>query len=279
MKKIIIIIVFGVCIMSGCQMSSTPDDSPEYVRLSIPGDSLYGPALYDTTFMEYKTYKWFDLQKLEGVDKADDEPFVYVRKSNQRIIVRSSNDLYNPYILTNHGLYWHCSWKGDGRGDSIKIDRFVINKVVYEYIQKKRKDGGVSKVLILTDTFRPYISDQGLIQEKELGLGITSDFDPNPEDHFLDILERANRVFATRNRNEDCKSLQNCDFNNTNFDDDSLQGYWFSTILLGVKSSKAKSPKYTEYKSGKEYHYDLAPFGLYDEYQDINRPYFLRRIK
>lgn len=262
--------------MSGCQKSGSPS---RYVRLTIPGDSLYGAANYDTTFMEYKTFKWFDLQLLEGVDDPDDEPFVYVRKSNQRYIVRPSNDLYNPYILTNHGLYWHCSWKGDGRGDSIKIDRFVINKVVYEYIQKRRKDGEVSKVLILTDTFSPYYSDGKSAQEKELGLGIDSVFDPNPEDHFLDILDQANHVFACRNRDEGYESLHGREFFNINFDNDSLNGYWLATRRLGIKPPKAKGPKYTEYILGKEYHYDLAPFGLYDEYQDINRPYFLRRIK
>lgn len=266
MKKIVISIILLSFLIAGCKKSDIKV-IPEYVNLSIPGDL---PGLIDgdtSSSISYRTFGWFDLQKLEGVGRATNKPFVYVRKLNHKIIVRPSDDISNPYILTDHGRYWHCSWKGDGRGDSIKIDRFVINKNVYEYIQKKDPEGGVAKTLISTNTFDPTFSDYANVVEKNISLGTSPEFDQHPEDHFLEILDQAEQIFASDNRTETSDSLQG-----------RCRSSRFSLRII-PKTKRSPSPIYIETRSGKEYHYDSAPLGLYDEHKDINRPYFLRRIK
>lgn len=264
MKKNIILLIFCYLMVSGCHESEIKD-IPEFVNLSIPND-IHDLVYGDTSSISYRTYGWFDLQRLEGIGKAVKEPFIYLRKLNDTIIVRSSDDIENPYILADHGRYWHCFWKGNGRGDSIKIDRFVINKNIYEYIQKKRREGGVTKTLISTNTFEPLLMDNSMLVERIISLGVSDEFDQHPEDHFLEILEHSEQIINRKDRTEAI---------------DSLQGHELTSrgLRIIVSPKPNHSPAYIEEIEGKEYHYDSAPFGLYDENKDINRPYFLRRIK
>lgn len=269
MKESIISFLLLSLVTSGCQMSDNQNADikliSKYVNISVSNDLpdlVYG----DTSFVTYRTYGWFDLQSLEGKGKAVVEPFVYLRKLNDTIIVRPSDDIVNPYILTDHGRYWHCAWKGDGRGDSIKIDRFVINKNVYEYIQKRYPERGVEKTLISTNTFDPLLTDGTSVVENIIYLGISSEFDQHPEEHFLEILELAEQIFSKKD---------------IIADSDSIQIYRKSTWDLRTIPTldPNRSPRYIECKLGKQYHYESAPFGLYDEKRDISRPYFQRRIK
>lgn len=265
---VLFLCVLNVVMFCGCFQSADNDESlsgiPAFVVLTIKGD-WPGGIVTDSlsSARRYQTFQWFDLSKLEGVGKATDTPFVYVRRNRDIMIVRPSNDINNPYFLKNHGMYWHCKWMSDDRGDSMMVDRFLCNNIIYEYIQRLKADGKINQDLIEINTFDPDCQNTNRKWTMvKYDFGSVEEFDRNAGEHF-------NELIALRD------DMRNRRSNGS----DSIAGRISDVIMLMVNKRGHRAPMCVLYGDEYSVNYGESPMGLFDERRDIERPYFIRRIK
>lgn len=202
---------------------------------------------------DHKTYAWFDLQALEGKGEPIDTPFVYVRERPDTIVVRVSNDVNNPYIITRQNGYWHCKWSGDGRGDSVMVDRFINEHYICEYIQRLQNDTTVVREVRVTDLTAPQLTLSPIYDE------------------WIRILRPSKKL------NKDVASI----FHELWDESSTIKPSGKLTIATNMRDDLT-APNYKIFRtignSTDELHYSPAPLGLYDEHKDISRPRLLRHI-
>lgn len=220
------------------------------------------PKVSDIDGMKYQTYQKFDMSTLKGINQAVQTPYVLVRESNDSIIVRLSDDIAHPYVITRHKDYYHCKWISNARGDSIRVDRFIKDKVVYQYIQRKLPDDSVSRRFVVHD-YNKFEPKPRILFEYEFGLGKHKTLDENPAESFYDILSQKDRFFPS----DTVQYINDMKYSACNvFCKQSTQ---FIYCRNRPESGQAEGSR----------HYRLSPMGYYDDHMDCKRYEFIKIIK
>lgn len=269
--RIMILLLMTGFMSSGCLHVAKNDDTqsivPEFVELSIVGDFPDYEGQDSLSPRMYQTYQWFDLSRFQGVGYVIDTPFVYLKYYSDKIIVRPSNDIENPYVLTRYGDYWHCKWMCDDRGDSLIVDRFVCNTFVYEFIQKLCSDGKVNLQLISYSPF--FIIQRGswsLYDVKKYALGSTDSLDYDAGEHLQEIRAMKDSLW--------------CIIDQYSTSDTIKENLVESSTLKVNFGKDGEIPVFELSGGGRNVSYGKkAPMGFFDDRVDVERPYFIRRIK
>lgn len=118
---------------------SSADDSsritPEFI--SAAKDRFLWPL--DSA--EYEKYQHFDYFTLKGSGAVTTEPFVYVKRTPDKIILRTSDSVSDPHILRKADRYWYetrvIAPHPVYAFPFLNVMRFICNNdTVYEYIQE-----------------------------------------------------------------------------------------------------------------------------------------------
>jgi len=131
-------IVFIITILLFCRCNDERRHSTLFVKLGNPGHTEWHK---DST--SYTRFQRFNFFTLKGEGEVKSEPFVYVKESPDRKIIRMSDDVYNPYVFKNAKDYWYIyrEMDMDIPLDQIpisgpiprKIIRIIKQDTIYDY--------------------------------------------------------------------------------------------------------------------------------------------------
>lgn len=263
-------ILFFSFIITGCKyadtkcISSKNTEIPQKLYLKFPGQEP-GVDQIPAWGIQYNTFQCFDFSSLKGYQTALDTPFVYVRKSDNLIVVRMSNDIEHPYVFTNHGDYWHCKWISNERGEDIAVDRFINDGNIYEYIQKRISDTTVEKTLVKHDYHLGHdISSKNylFVEETKYFLETSSTFSDSVPESFNRLIQQRNTIL----HNDSLAESTDDHFNiiRTFTPDKNITQQEYAYFILSPSSA---------------IFYTFSPLQIYDDHKDCQRVPFLKRIR
>lgn len=263
-----IIILLTTNVFISCDNSSAYE---KYLLqdLNIPKEIVIKEAINQSDTLcevRYKSFQTFDFSMLKEGPQAVDTPYVFVNRTKDRIILRLSNDIDHPYVFTNHDSYWHCRWINKSLNDSIVVDRFIRYPEIYEYIQKRISKNNISVTLNIFDYEDPFASDNLIITQYFIDLGVDTAFDRTIESNFDKVLDKRKKFMSDL---EHVDSL--------------LRDSLFKWNLIRIDhhySGILAKQYYTYFQRSRERNiqYSFSPVDIYDDNKDMNRPKNLRRI-
>lgn len=213
--------------------------------------------------LRYKTFQRFDMPTLKGEMPVADTPFVYVRQTDNLIVVRRSDDVGHPYVIRKHGDYWHCKWWSDERGDSLVVDRFIKNRTVYEYIQRMEPDGNVSRRLRENDHNGKILGDALQVYDVNYDFGKAERFEYSVGEKLDSLLIRLPAYYPLKDNGKPDSSIY----------------YSSNSFLYRNTEKKHNALRYLMNRTIHEISYSFPPLGIYDDRQDIRRLDVIKRIK
>lgn len=165
MKKLVIIIAVVIAlsgIVIGCS-----GNAKEY---SYDAEQEQYRDFSDSS--DYQRYKRFDVFTLTGQEPTPDTPCVYVKRTEDLIIVKESENVSRSYVFRKLKDCWHyrqerdmehafepdCYCYCEGAPSPMRIDRYIFKDAIYSYIQCPDIDNIDVRSSILIDSINYIIS-------------------------------------------------------------------------------------------------------------------------
>lgn len=142
MKHLYLTILLAYMLLPACVNNAADTSTADLARITPSAiTSAKDRFLWPLDSAEYEKFQHFDYFTLKGSGAVTTEPFVYVKRTPDKIILRTSDSVSAPHILRKADRYWYETRVIEQHMvyafPSLNVMRFICsNDTVYEYIQK-----------------------------------------------------------------------------------------------------------------------------------------------